>query len=170
MKADLLSSAVAKEKNNQGLRDDVRPPKDFAEYDRQWLERYRKLSFQMGLYTAIAGATFFGMFATFSKMFLTKVAGKKVDYHPKKTPLAMGGMMSMGVVFAYAATRKEAQRQKLEDDRLAHRIVAGKEATGTSVIGDPTETDVSSMSQEQQTQWRELVRKPQQEAHNLARA
>lgn len=163
MIAQLQATAgESKERSLEDYQNDVRPPEDFAEYDAKWLNRYRALSFMMALFTAVATATFFGMFGRASAMLLDKASGKDVPFHKSRTPVAVGAMMGLGVVFAYFSTKNEATRQKLGDDRLAHRIVAGKQATGKPAAAAPDAAVPSPQmphveEKNRPAQWRDLV-------------
>lgn len=119
--------AGRKKAQKSALDDSLEVPKDFKAYDKAWQKEYRNLAFQEGFYTAVGGATFFGMFGTFSKMLLDKAAGKKIEHDPVWTPVTIVGMMLFGAFVGYMANVKQAAKQKLEDNRLAHRINAGGE-------------------------------------------
>lgn len=116
-----------KEQQMSAVNDSLEVPKDFKAYDKAWQKEYRSLAYQEALYTAVGGAAFFGMFGTFSKMLLDKAAGKEIDHDPIWTPVTIASMMLFGSFIAYMATQKQAARQKLEDNRLAHRINAGNQ-------------------------------------------
>lgn len=112
--------------NQKELHDGAAPPENFQEYDKKWLARYRNQAFQKGLYDAIANAAFFGMFSSMSTLLLDKVGGKPMagEFSPTRSPLAMGGMMSIGTMFAYMGQAKGAAIKQLHSDRLAYRVKA----------------------------------------------
>lgn len=151
-----------KQENNGALTDSIEPPKDFKAYDREWLEKFQEMSFYKGLYAALAGATFFGLFSIITKMLIDKVGDSK-----EKTPFRfphslflMGGMASIGVYFAYLSNVKESKIRKLEDDRLAHRIKAGEEPDEPQANTSPTDTPLSPAYS---NTWRSRVVQQQQQ-------
>lgn len=147
-------SDEAKEPQGEALHDDIAPPEDFEAYDKEWLKKYQSLSFTKGLYNALAGATFFGMFSIMAGMLLDKVGNpkKKINFRFPQSPAVMVGMSAIGVYFAYLSNVKESLLRKLEDDRLAHRIKAGEEMVEEK-ISAPEEGGKSERMAHQKKAW-----------------
>lgn len=125
----MVAEGKENDKGQKALHDSIEPPKDFEAYDREWLKQFQQLSFKKGLYTALASATFFGMFSIVTGMLLDKVGDpdKKISFRIPQSPLLMSGLTAVGVWFAYLSNVKESLLRKMEEDRLAHRIKAGEE-------------------------------------------
>ena len=152
-----------KEKKQPILNDNLAPPEDFKAYDAAWLKRFQQLSFRKGLYEALASATFFGLFGTLTGMALKKVADPKakIDFDSKRSPYAMGGLASIGAWFAYQANKQESLLRKLEDDRLAHRVVASQE--------QKDQQDNAQSAVEEPNRWRNRIETQEKEKVSVFR-
>lgn len=151
-----MSQHPASSQEKTTMQNELSPPKDFKAYDNKWLQDYRNFAFQKGLCDAIALASFLGMFAKMSGMLLDYVGGgKNISFHKIKTPATMAGLMSFGVGFAYMGNTREAMLQKMQDDRLAHRIVGGQ--VNDPLVEETTMTEAEMISPAASSQWQNLV-------------
>jgi hypothetical protein len=70
----------------------------------------------------VAGATFIGVLSTLSAKFLTAKEEGTALFKNKRTPIWMGGMMLVGTAFTYLSNKRETEKVRLEDLRLARRF------------------------------------------------
>lgn len=151
-----------------------------AEYEEKFVKEHRKHSFFSSLYFTIAGATFIGVLGTFVSNLMNvretqavnlmrKSAGQTVEpweearlFKDKSGPAMMGAMMAVGVLFTYLSNKRETEKVRLEDMRLARRFNKDKalyHAEGGEAPAQGEDTD-----------WRQSVtRQRKQSDYELAR-
>lgn len=96
-------------------------PHDSA-YEEQFIKAHRKHSFFSSLYFAVAGASFIGVLGTFTNKVMQAVEDSTKPFKNSKSPIIMGAMMAVGVVFTYLSNKRETEKVRLEDMRLARRF------------------------------------------------
>lgn len=96
-------------------------PHDRA-YEEQFIKAHRKHSFFSSLYFAVAGASFIGVLGTFTNKVMQAVEDGTKPFKSSKSPVVMGAMMAVGVGFTYLSNKRETEKVRLEDMRLARRF------------------------------------------------
>lgn len=121
-------------------------------YEEQFIKAHRKHSFFSSLYFAVAGASFIGVLGTITNKVVNAVEEGTKPFKNSKSPLIMGAMMVVGVAFTYLSNKRETEKVRLEDMRLARRFAKDQP------IYRAQETEEAPAP----TQWRDRIREEQQ--------
>lgn len=118
-----------------------------AAYEEQFIKAHRKHSFFSSLYFAVAGASFIGVLGAMTHKVLQAVEDGTKPFKNSKSPVVMGAMMAVGVAFTYLSNKRETEKVRLEDMRLARRFAIDK----------PVHLQEEQAAEAPQTQWQSRI-------------
>ncbi|MCH2546123.1 MAG: hypothetical protein MK052_00730 [Alphaproteobacteria bacterium] len=120
-------------------------------YEQQFIREHRKHSFFSSLYFAAAGATFIGVLGNLTHRLVQAVENDEKPFKSAKSPALMGGLMAAGVGFTYLSNKRETEKVRLEDLRLARRFAMDKPVH----LSQPA--DISLDDNAPSTRWQQVV-------------
>lgn len=115
-------------------------PEHDRAYEEQFIKAHRKHSFFSSLYFAVAGASFIGVLGTVANKLMQAMEDGTRPFKNSKSPLIAGAMM-VGVAFTYLSNKRETEKVRLEDMRLARRFAKDQSIYAQQNDAQETEPD-----------------------------